>query len=298
MVVKLQTGDGEPVQHLTLDTAALVSTITPNVRGRRNSRRLQRVIIMIDPTRRFSTRVDNYIKYRPSYPAAVIDLLAHECQLTPASIIADVGSGTGILSELFLQHGNVVYGVEPNPEMRAAGDHLLRGYPRFRSVAATAEATSLPADSVDFITAGQAFHWFDKIRARAEFLRILRPGGWVVLIWNDRRTATSPFLEAYERLLHTYATDYSVVNHKQVDDAVIGPFFGAGGYKRHSFENQQLFDYAGLTGRLLSSSYAPEADHPDHRPMLAELEQIFQAHQVAGQVTFEYDTTVYYGRLT
>ena len=253
---------------------------------------------MIDPTRRFSTRVDNYIKFRPGYPAAVLDLLAHECRLTPASIIVDVGSGTGILSELFLKHGNVVYGIEPNQAMREAGDRLLREYPRFRSVAATAEATSLPADSVDFITAAQAFHWFDKIRAREEFLRILRPAGWVVLIWNDRRTATTPFLEAYEQLLQTYATDYSVVNHKQVDAAVIGSFFGTGSYKRHSFENQQLFDYAGLTGRLLSSSYAPEADHPNHAPMLAELEQIFHAHQVSGQVAFEYDTTVYYGRLT
>lgn len=252
---------------------------------------------MIDPTRRFSTRVDNYIKYRPSYPSALIELLMQECRLTPASIIADVGSGTGILSELFLKHGNVVYGIEPNLEMRTAGERLLSSYPHFCSVAGTAEATSLPGSSVDFVTAGQAFHWFDKARARAEFYRILRPDGWVMLIWNDRRIGTSPFLEAYEQLLQTYAPDYPAVNHKQVDDAVIGPFFGAGGFKRHVFPNQQLFDYAGLQGRLLSSSYAPEAGHPNHEPMLAALEQIFQAHQVDGHVAFAYDATVYHGQL-
>ncbi|MDP9315105.1 MAG: class I SAM-dependent methyltransferase [Chloroflexota bacterium] len=252
---------------------------------------------MIDPTRRFSSRVDNYIKYRPGYPPALIDLLAGECQLTPASIIADVGSGTGILSELFLKHGNLVYGIEPNPEMRAAGEQLLSDYPRFHSLAAPAEATSLPPGSVDFVTAGQAFHWFDQARARAEFLRILRPHGWAVLIWNDRRTLSAPFQAAYEQMLQRYASDYPLVNHKQVDDEVIAPFFGAGGYRRHCFDNLQRFDYAGLKGRLLSSSYAPEAGHPNHAPMLAELERIFEAHQADGQIVFEYDTTVYYGQL-
>lgn len=252
---------------------------------------------MIDPTKRFSSRVENYIKYRPGYPPAVLDLLREQCGLTPASVVADVGSGTGILSELFLRNGNRVFAVEPNPEMRAAGERLLRDYPNFTSVDGTAEATTLPDRSVDFVTAGQAFHWFDPRRARAEFARILRPGGWVALIWNDRRIDSSPFLQAYEQLLRRYSLDYRTVDHKHIDAAVLRPFFGPAGYTLAAFANRQDFDYAGLAGRLMSSSYAPEAGHPNHRPMLEHLRAIFDAHQVDGAVAFEYETQVYYGHL-
>jgi SAM-dependent methyltransferase len=252
---------------------------------------------MADPTRRFSSRVENYVKYRPSYPPAVIDLLRGECGLRAESIVADVGSGTGILSELFLKNGNRVFGVEPNREMRAAGERLLGEYAAFTSVDGTAEATTLPHHSCDFVTAGQAFHWFDRGRARAEFARILRPGGWVVLVWNDRRLGTTPFLEAYERLLQSYALDYAAVNHKQIDDAVIGAFFAPGSFKVATFENRQVFGFDGLKGRLLSSSYTPEPSHPNYTPMLDELRAIFAAHQAGGTVAFDYDTLVYYGRL-
>ena len=252
---------------------------------------------MTDSTRRFSSRVENYIKYRPDYPPAVIDLLEAECGLTSSSVVADVGSGTGILAELFLRHDNRVYGVEPNREMREAGERLLRNYPNFVSIAGTAEATTLDEQSVDFVTAGQAFHWFDRARARREFARILRPNGWVVLIWNDRQSSTTPFLAAYERLLRTYGTDYAVVNHTNVDAEVLRAFFGPGGYVLKTFENRQIFDFEGLKGRLLSSSYAPEAGHPQHASMLEELRSIFDAYQVNGTVAFEYDTKVYYGHL-
>jgi ubiquinone/menaquinone biosynthesis C-methylase UbiE len=175
---------------------------------------------MTDPTQRFSSRVINYVKYRPSYPAAIIDLLVAECELTPDSIVADVGSGTGLLSELFLKAGNRVLGIEPNREMREAGEQLLRGYERFSSIDATAEATTLPAHSVDFITAGQAFHWFDQARVSTEFVRILRSQGRIVLIWNERRIDSTPFLRAYEQLLRTYSTDYAEVDHKLIDSAI------------------------------------------------------------------------------
>ena len=178
-----------------------------------------------DPTRRFSSRVDNYIKYRPGYPSAVIDTLASECGLTEQLIVADVGSGTGILSELFLKHGNPVFGVEPNREMREAGERRLKQYPNFTSVNGTAEATTLPDRSMDFITAGQAFHWFDRIQTRKEFTRILKGGGWVALIWNDRHIDTSPFLCAYEELLHRYGTDCEALTHRNVDAAAIAAFF-------------------------------------------------------------------------
>ena len=252
---------------------------------------------MTDVTQRFSSRVENYIKYRPGYPNEVIATLRSECGLTADSIIADVGSGTGVLTEVFLKNGNEVYGVEPNREMREAGERLLKDYPRFHSNEARAEETTLPDHSVDFITAGQSFHWFDREKTREEFARILKPRGWVVLIWNDRATTTTLFLVAFEKLLKDYSTDYEQIDHKQITDDVIRNFFGSGQFGLKRFSNSQIFDYEGVKGRLLSSSYAPEAGHPNHEPMLAELERIFQAHQDAGRVVFEYETQMYYGQL-
>jgi SAM-dependent methyltransferase len=254
--------------------------------------------LIIESTKRFSSRVENYIKYRPGYPVAIIDFLARECQLAPAKIVADIGSGTGILTELFLRNGNPVVGVEPNQEMREAGERLLRPYTRFQSVTGTAEATTLKDGSVDFITAGQAFHWFNRDATRREFLRILKSSGWVALIWNDRNISERPFFQAYENLLVTFGTDYEAVGHKHTDAKVIGSFFGAGGFKFASFPNQQVFDLEGLKGRLLSSSYAPGAGHPQHAPMLEALAKIFAEHQSDGKIVFEYDTLVYYGQLS
>lgn len=252
---------------------------------------------MRNPTERFSTRVENYIKYRPGYPREVVELLEKECGLLPSSIIADVGSGTGILSELFLKNGNTVYGVEPNRGMREAGERLLKAYPSFKSVDGTAEETRLEDASVDFITAGQAFHWFDRERARREFLRILRPGGWVAFLWNERRTDTTPFLVDYERMLIRYGTDYETVNHTNIDDRVISEFFAPVDYRLKIFDTRQTFDFESLKGRLLSSSYTPEEGHSNYDPMLEELKRIFQRHETQGEVAFEYDTKIYYGQL-
>jgi len=253
---------------------------------------------MKDVTQRFSSRVENYIKYRPGYPNEVIETLRSECGLTADSIIADVGSGTGILAEMFLKNGNEVYGVEPNREMREAGAALLKDYPRFRSIASRAEETTLPDHSVDFITAGQSFHWFDRERARMEFARILKPPGWVALIWNVRVTTTTPFLAAYEQLLKDYSTDYAQVDVRRIiDDNIIRDFLGSDQFKVKQFNNSQAFDYEGVKGRLLSSSYAPEAGHPNHEPMLAELERVFQDYQDGGKVIIEYVAKMYYGQL-
>jgi ubiquinone/menaquinone biosynthesis C-methylase UbiE len=253
---------------------------------------------MTDATRRFSSRVENFVKYRPGYPAAILDLLARECGLAPNSKIADIGSGTGILIELFLKNGNQVLAVEPNQDMRQAAERLLARLPGFQSINGAAEATTLPPGSVDIITAGQSFHWFDRSKARDEFARILKSDGWVVLIWNERRTTSTPFLQDYEHLLKQFSIDYQAVDHKQIDNAVIGVFFAPATFKLASFENQQVFDFDGLKGRLLSSSYAPEPGHPKHEPMLSHLSAIFRQHANNGRVVFEYDTLVYYGRLT
>lgn len=252
---------------------------------------------MVDSTQRFSSRVENYIKYRPHYPAAVIEVLRDDCQLTPSSRIADIGSGTGNLAELFLRNGNPVFAVEPNREMREAGERLMAKQPNFHSVAGRAEATTLADRSVDFVVSGQAFHWFERQQAAAEFRRILQSPGWVVLVWNKRDTAATPFMKAYEQLVGHYATDYAKVSHEQMNGAVLADFFGARGYTSKSFQNLQLFDYEGLRGRLLSSSYTPEPGHPDYEPMLAELAKLYNAHQSNNSVSLEYKTRMYYGRL-
>src|SRR5688500_2394147 len=161
---------------------------------------------MSSATERFTSRVEYYAKYRPGYPTEVIELLRSECGLTPASIVADVGSGTGIFSEMLLKNGNTVIGVEPNAAMRGAAENLLRGYLKFQSVNGSAEATTLANASVNLITAGQAFHWFDAAAARDEFVRIIQPRGFVVLIWNDRSLDSTAFLRGYETLLREYGT--------------------------------------------------------------------------------------------
>lgn len=250
-----------------------------------------------DHTGRFSTRVADYVKYRPGYPPTVLRLLEEKCGLGPASVVADVGSGTGILSELFLKHGNRVYGVEPNREMREAGERLLVSYTDFVSVDGRAEETTLDDKSVDFVTAGQAFHWFDPPHARREFMRILRPGGWVVLIWNDRRTAGTPLLEEYERLLLEYGTDYREVSVKYAEESMLAALYGPSEIRTKNFDNEQVFDLEGLRGRLTSSSYSPQPSHPNFNPMMRALESLFRRHEREGRVVVAYDTKVFYGRL-
>ena len=250
-----------------------------------------------DSKQRFSSRVGDYVRYRPSYPAAILEPLRDECGLTPASVVADIGSGTGLLSRLFLDNGNVVYGVEPNAEMRAAGEQLLQNYPRFHSVAASAENTTLPDASVDFAVAGQAFHWFNPEAAHREFARILKSGRWVAVIWNERRIETSALLRAYEDLLRKYSPDYAEVSAKYPEALRMAEFFGPNEVRHRSFPNEQLFDFEGLQGRLLSSSYSPPKDHPSHAPMLTELRRIFDEHNESGRVRIEYTTHLYYGSL-
>ena len=248
------------------------------------------------PTARFSDRVENYVRYRPGYPPEVLDLLRTECGLQPSHFVADIASGTGVFTRLLLENGNSVFAVEPNLEMREMGVYRLESYYRLVSVAGTAEETTLRSGSVDFVTAAQAAHWFDLPRARAEFARILRPEGWCVLIWNERRTATTPFLRDYEQLLLTYGTDYKEVRHERTT-AMIHEFFAPALCQERLFDLRQQFDYEGASGRLLSSSYVPLEGHPGYAPMMQELQRIFHAHAIENKVEFEYNTRVYYGKL-
>jgi SAM-dependent methyltransferase len=250
---------------------------------------------MQNSTERFSSRVENYIKYRPSYPAAVLELLSARCGLGAASTVADVGSGTGILTELLLETGAAVFAIEPNRAMREAAERHLGDYGRFRSVDATAEVTTLPVASVDLVTASQAFHWFDVQKSRLELKRILRPEGWVALIWNERPIEAVPLLDEYDALLRRHCSEYDKVKQMRADETKIREFLG------HRpeigvFANRQVFDYPGLEGRLMSSSYAPEAGDPQHEPMIAGLRELFDRHNRAGKVHFPYRTLVYFGQ--
>ncbi len=247
-------------------------------------------------TSRFSDRVENYVRYRPGYPPEALRCLISECGLTPTHVVADIASGTGIWTRMLLENGNPVFGVEPNAEMRQAGERLLASFPKFTSVTGSAEETSLPDQSVDYVTAAQAAHWFDRKRARNEFVRLLKPDGWLVLLWNERLVDTTPFLRDYEQLLLKYGTDYQDVRHERTTDAV-NEFFDPAPFQARVFDMRQEFDYAGIEGRLLSSSYAPGPRHPKYEPMLRELRQIFDAHAVAGRATFDYKTRVYFGPL-
>ncbi len=248
-------------------------------------------------TSRFSDRVENYVLYRPGYPQEVLRTLQAECGLAPTHLVADIASGTGIWTRTLLKNGNSVIGVEPNAEMREAGERLLAEFPKFSSVPGTAEATTLRDRGVDFVTAAQAAHWFDRQRARREFVRILRPGGWLVLLWNERLTDSTAFLRDYEQMLLTYGTDYQDIRHEHTTSEM-NQFFDPAPFQERTFDMRQEFDYAGVEGRLLSSSYAPGPDHPQHQPMLRELHRIFDAHAVLGRAVFEYATRLYFAQLS
>lgn len=247
------------------------------------------------PTERFSTRVEAYARHRPSYPPQAIELLAARCGLVPGAVVADLGSGTGILTELLLGQGAEVLAVEPNAGMRAAAEAQLAQHARFRSVAGSAEATTLAPDSVDLLTAGQAFHWFDLERARTEAQRILRRGAWAALLWNERPREASPFLADYEALLTEHAPEYARITASRADETSMRAFLGPG-MQLATFPNQQLLDFEGLEGRLMSSSYAPEPGDANHATMIALLRQAFDRHAHDGRIVMPYRTLVYFAQ--
>jgi SAM-dependent methyltransferase len=247
-------------------------------------------------TERFSDRVDNYVRYRPTYPAEVVGVLANEIGLEPSWDIADIGSGTGISTELFLRNGNSVYGVEPNAPMRQAAERLLASYTDFRSINGTAEATTLPDGCVDVALAAQAFHWFDAAAFRTEAKRVLVPGGWALLMWNTRRLDGTPFLRAYERFLIDHGTDYLRVRHDHGAPTKLARFFG-GPYETRRLPNRQRLSREGLRGRLLSASYVPGPTEPGHDAAVEAIDRLFDEHEQNGHVVIEYDTELHFSQL-
>ena len=250
-----------------------------------------------DSKQRFSNRADDYARYRPGYPGEVLDVLRSWCGLKPEHVIADIGFGTGLLTKLFLENGNGVFGVEPNAEMRAAGEEFLGSYKNFTSIAGSAENTTLPDNSVDFVAAAQAFHWFALEPARRESQRILRSHGRAIVVWNERLLDTTPFLREYEALLRRFGTDYARVNESYPRAEQMLAFYSPNEFTSHALPNAQEFDLDGLCGRVRSSSYAPAPGHPQFEPMIGELQRIFANHQENGLVRMEYRTHVYTGML-
>jgi len=247
--------------------------------------------ILPDPTQRFANRVENYVRFRPKYPEKLLDILEKETGLTSSSIVADIGSGTGISAQLFLERGCTVYAVEPNNEMRKAAESLLKKYAGFRSVNGRAEDTTLESGSVDFVVAAQAFHWFDRPATQREFKRILKPGGWAVLMWNTRRIHSTPFQRDYEDILQRFGTDYQRVKHMNVGETDLTSFLGP--FRKHVLLNAQSLNFEELKGRLLSSSYVPAEGDSKCEPMLNALAEIFERHSEGGRVQMDYDTEIY-----
>jgi len=244
------------------------------------------------PTERFGDRVDDYRRTRPGYPPALTQWLMHEAALAPGAVVADLGSGTGLLTRDLLAAGLRVHAVEPNAPMRASAEQDLGRHAGFSSHDGTAESTGLDAGSVDLITAAQAYHWFVPAEARREAQRILKPGGQAALIWNVRRIDT-PFAQAYEDLLMTRCPDYAAGQPHQASIGEISLFFGTTVPREVRFDCTQQFDFDGLRGRLLSSSYTPKAGDPARETVLTALREVFEAHQQDGVVAFDYDTRAY-----
>jgi len=251
-----------------------------------------------DPVARFSDRANDYVKYRPHYSPEVVHALQQACGLRPGHVVADVGCGPGLLAEILLENGNRVIGVEPNLEMREAGEQYLARYANFSMINGSAENSTLADGSMDFVTAGQAFHWFQPEQARIEFARILKPGGWTVLVWHDRDTQATPFLRAYEDFLQTHSVDYQQVNHKTVASlGAITRFFSPAPVQLILQQTRQHFDFDGLRGRLLSSSYVPR-EGVAAEIMLRKLPELFSKFAEDGRVVIEYETKIFYGHLT
>jgi len=253
------------------------------------------MILSKNPTGRFSNRVENYIRYRPTYPKELISVLKKEQLISEDSVIADIGSGTGIFTKLLLKAGCTVYAIEPNDEMREAAEKILGWYPNFISINGQAEATTLGRRSVDLIAAAQAFHWFNAKETKREFKRILKPTGNLVLVYNTRQIERTPFMKGYDQLLKKYCPEYEGIAQQYINFQQAKDFFGTEEVSHFVCNNFQIFNFDGLKGRLLSSSYTPKEDQVGYQLLLYGLERLIEMHQVNGQVLFTFETELFYG---
>jgi len=249
---------------------------------------------MSDNKDRFSDKVDNYVKFRPTYPKEAIDKLICKTNITPQSVVVDVGSGTGKFTKLLLLREPLVYAVEPNQNMREAAECELSHYKNFHSVNGSAEDTTITDKSADIITAAQAFHWFDRDKCKQEWKRILKPNGKTALIWNKRNKSGSEFIVKYEEAIKKFGKISSFA-HDKITEKFFDEFFCS--YETFHFKWSQRFDFDGLWGRAQSSSYSPSPDQPNHALLKTALLDIFKNHQTDGHIDFEYDTELIIGEI-
>ena len=245
---------------------------------------------------RFSTRVANYVKYRPDYPNQLIDTLIQQLKLTPASKIADIGAGTGIFSQLLLDSGLSVTAIEPNQKMLAAAKVQLINYHDFSFRNNSAEQTGLTSNSLDLITVAQAFHWFNNDDSLQEFKRILKQQGQLALMWNQR-DLDCQFQQQYHRLLLKYCESYDSVNHMNLSTEQITQYYRPNDVQVFEFKHIQHLDYSSLLGRLLSTSYCPASHTSQFSELSAGLKSLFEQYAKAGTIEFNYICKLYLGRL-
>ena len=244
------------------------------------------------PTERFGNRVDDYVRYRPSYPEDLLSALLQKTSFAGKDV-ADVGSGTGIFSGLLAGLGGRVTAIEPNDAMRAAAESRLQGVPGYRSRKGTSEAIPLPDQSVDLITAAQAFHWFDRSLTKVEFQRVLRPAGWVALVWNERQVEGSPFLLEYEQFLRERCEGYQAADHRNVTEGHLRDFMAPHAMEVLSFPSKQRLNQPEFEGRVMSSSYSPSRDSSHAPQFLSALSSLFSRHEQDGVVELSYLSQLY-----
>lgn len=250
-----------------------------------------------DSTVRFSDRVEAYLAGRPRYPATLVTHLEAVGALPARGDVADIGVGTGLSAEPFLAAGHRVIGVEPNAPMRAAGAEYLARFRAYDARDGTAEATGLAPASFDLIVAGQAFHWFDPAGFRMESLRVLRPGGWAALIWNDRDLAGTPFLAGYEALLVEYGNDYPAIRYRHQGTDAIPVYFGGRAPQPAEFRHARSMDWSAIAALAGSASYLPAAGKPRHDELMAALRGLFDAQSTGGAIEMRYTCRVHAARL-
>lgn len=244
----------------------------------------------------FTGRSGSYARYRPDYPAELVRTLKDKHGLTPDSVVADMGCGPGILSRLFLENGNHVFCVDPNDDMLQMAEKYLSAFTGASFLKGFAEKTSLGSGSVDFITAGQAFHWFEPAGTRAEFRRILRDGGQVVLVWNERDSTPGTFNQAYDAICRKYSPAYHKSGSLAFEDYDPRNFFNPG-LNLYSFSNPRKMDFEAVMGRYSSASYAISEDDRNYADMVAEFMDAFQKFGNGLSVTMEYTTKMYVGTI-